>query len=954
LNDVPTIPAPLHRLDPGLRLGLGVTLALLGLLVYLPALSAGFVYDDHSLIEGNRTVASLGAAFGAFFEPLWAFDPEGEIPNAFWRPLTVLLLAGTREVVGLTPSGFHTVSLVLHIAATWAAWRLATRLMRCGTLGWLAAALFAVHPVHVESVAWASAVNDPLFALFALLSLERYFAWRERGLRGVPWAAGLWLLPALLAKEQAVIVPLVALVIDLAFRHLRLRGEGAGNEVVRAYAPWAIVGAVYFVGRMVAYGSVMAGLDQVSADFGLSFAREALLRVEVFGAFLESLLAPSEYRFFRQVRPELPEGHAPMLRAWAAVLVWAAATGVAAWQSRRLALAMLLAIPACFLLLLVDVEAAGAFPISDRYLYLPVIFAAVLVVGLLAKFLPRPAVFGVGLALCGAGAWSASARVAIFEDDLTLYRAAMEAEPDNLRGRVFLGDELLEVYRQTLDKEYLDEALFHFLTGLMLGFDYGKYTPKLGADEPWIKRAKELDILVNGVSVTELRKDETVFISGFDRITANLGLGECTLALGNLPPEYDLEWPQQVFEHILKRFPKMPKALDGLGRTQFRQRDYEGAEATFREVLEQDRSYVNTWHNLGVLLASLGRFDEARSCFDEALRLRPGYRDTLVKAAACAIDGARFPQVEDYIQRLERAHPEDPEAQFLRGMLCAVRGDLNGAIERFDLLLAREARHVRGHLQRAKALAALGDRSEAIRAFRRAAELQPDSFEAHYHLTTLLLQNPEAQEEAIPYLERAYQLSPPNELRSQLHGLLHGLLLRASMSDLQAMDAVMGYARLDQQRRDFVHALSWVDSARLQLQGRLAKLQSGEDDPKLRNNLVFLLNMRGELLEGLANSSEEQRESYLAGAHDSYVEGLRLEPEHFFLNYNLAILLATKLQRLDRAAAYARVALDGIDSLGQPAARAAVERTLRSILEHPPETGPFLEPTDDGDAGDDG
>ena len=214
LNDATTTPATLPRLELGLRFGLGLALALLGLLVYLGGLGGQFVYDDHILIEGNRYCASLGAAVHAFFEPLWASDPQGEIPNAFWRPLTVVVLAITRDLAGLEPRAFHVVSLLLHLAATWAAWRLATRLLRCGTLGWLVAALFAVHPAHVESVAWASAVNDPLFALFAMLSLERYLAWRERGLRGVPWAAGVLLLLGLLAKEQALVVPLVALVID--------------------------------------------------------------------------------------------------------------------------------------------------------------------------------------------------------------------------------------------------------------------------------------------------------------------------------------------------------------------------------------------------------------------------------------------------------------------------------------------------------------------------------------------------------------------------------------------------------------------------------------------------------------------------------------------------------------------------------------------------------------------
>ena len=933
--------APIVRLDAGARFALGLALVVIALAIYLTTLSAHFVYDDHILIEGNRVVADLGEALRSFFEPLWSLDPEGEIQNAYWRPLTVLVIAATRHLAGLSPKAFHLLSLLLHILATWAAWRLASRLLRSQMLGWFAAALFVAHPVQVESVAWASALNDPLFALFALVSLERYLAWRERGAAGVPWSAGLWLVPALLSKEQALVIPVVALAIDFAFGHLTLRRRETRRLMLRSFLPWLVVIGLYFVGRMVAYGSPLAGLDQVSADFGLSLGRGLLLRVEIFGSFVKLLFLPLDTRLFRQVRPVLPEHYAPMLHAWIALLLWAVATAAAAWRKRRLLLAMLLAMPAGFVLILLDYEAGGAFPISDRYLYVSVLFAAVAVVRVLSRLLPRGLAPLAAVALTLLGAWRSSGRVDVFADDLDLFRAAVEAEPDNLRTQVGLGNVLLERYHQTLDKEYLDEALFHFLTGLMLGFDYGKYQPKLGPEAPWIKRAKELDILVNGVPANKLERDETVFISPLDRIAANLGLGESTLALGNLPPEYDLEWPQKVFEHILKRFPELPRALDGLGRTLFRQGRYEEAEKVFRRALAADRTQAASWHNLGLLLASQGRFDEGRACFDEALKLRPGNRKDLLEATYCAIDGKRFPQAEAYIQTFSRTYPGDPQVHYLRGMLRATRGDLAGAIEEFDRLLAKEENNASGHLQRAKALAGLGQRTEAIRAFKRAAALQPDNFEAHEKLAYLLLQNPEAQDEALPFLERAYLLSPPTAKRAELFGLLSRTLDRGSLSEPQTLQYLLSLARFDEDRNDFVHALSWVEPARVELEKERA---ARPDDPRLKRDLVFVLNMRGELFEGLAGAIEEQRDSYLVQARDSYLSGLEIEPEHFFLNYNLAVLLAAKLDRADQAIAYARKALEGIDALGDSPARTAVEEALRTIAEHKPQMGPFPDP----------
>ena len=145
-----------------------------------------------------------------------------------------------------------------------------------------------------------------------------------------------------------------------------------------------------------------------------------------------ALFVHGDPRFFRQVRPVLPHGYGPWTVAVVSSLVWLAALGAAIWQKRQLALGMLLAIPASFVLLLLKIEAAGAFPISDRFLYLTVIFAAVLVVGLIDKLAPRKATIVIGLALTVVAGLQARARVLVFEDDLSLYRAAVEAEPDNL------------------------------------------------------------------------------------------------------------------------------------------------------------------------------------------------------------------------------------------------------------------------------------------------------------------------------------------------------------------------------------------------------------------------------------------------------------------------------------------------------------------------------------------
>src|SRR6187399_2197669 len=108
------------------------------------------------------------------------------------------------KVGGGEPWAFHVLSLVFHVAATLFAWRLALRLTRSPSTAFFAALLFGLHPVHVESVAWISALNDPLFGMFALASLDSFVRWREEDSVGSAWKAAVWFLAALLSKELAI------------------------------------------------------------------------------------------------------------------------------------------------------------------------------------------------------------------------------------------------------------------------------------------------------------------------------------------------------------------------------------------------------------------------------------------------------------------------------------------------------------------------------------------------------------------------------------------------------------------------------------------------------------------------------------------------------------------------------------------------------------------------------
>ena len=200
----------------------GAGLVLLVFAVYWPTLSNGFIWDDDLYIETNVPLSSLGGLYDIWFTPRAIPQYYPLVHSMFWVEYH---LWGTR------PIGFHAVNLLLHATSVVLAWRLLARLAVPGV--WLAAAIFAVHPVEVESVAWATA-QECLVVRVALASLLAYvrFALAERAVgsavehseEGVGASAagpawGLYALSlafyiaALLSKTVAASVPAVALVI---------------------------------------------------------------------------------------------------------------------------------------------------------------------------------------------------------------------------------------------------------------------------------------------------------------------------------------------------------------------------------------------------------------------------------------------------------------------------------------------------------------------------------------------------------------------------------------------------------------------------------------------------------------------------------------------------------------------------------------------------------------------
>lgn len=381
---------------------------------YIPAFQADFVHDDVDLIVGNALVTS-----GKFLEGEGSI---GEIfstglfrgasgATSYYRPLMILLFKTEAGIFGLDPFWFHLVNVALHAAAGLVLLLILCRLGVALPAAALGVFLFVVHPANTESVAWISAgANGFAFLLMGLsfLSLLRFLEkGTDRVLDWNLWLAGLFWLAAIMTKEAALVLPVLAALVVTAGPRPGSRGEPgepeAGDREREAVPgrkrfgrlvvilPFLLAIAVYLPLRMAA----LSGDAAEELFFGRGTLWERFLTFcGVLPDYLALLFRPVAQNIARPV--ELSTSFLdPTVIVGAVVLALAAVLVAVSWRRGKnamlvgaslfllsfLAVANLVPIPYSF--------SEMDFPFFERYLYLPSAGLA-MIVAVAADFVLRP------------------------------------------------------------------------------------------------------------------------------------------------------------------------------------------------------------------------------------------------------------------------------------------------------------------------------------------------------------------------------------------------------------------------------------------------------------------------------------------------------------------------------------------------------------------------------------
>ena len=462
-------PGSARSLPFGLRsIWFGLALAALVVLVYAPVRHYGFVdLDDPQYVSENPFVAN-GLTWSAV---KWAFT---SIHASYWLPLIWMSHMLDVQLYGLNAGGHHVTNVILHVANTILVFALLVRMTGAPGRSAFVAALFAVHPLHVESVVWVTERKDVLSTLFLLLTAWTYVAWVRRPSRGRYLLALLFFVLGLMSKAMLVTLPFMLLLLDiwplrrLSIASWRISPEQRATAVrlVREKLPFFVLGIVAAVLTFVTQQTTGAVAGTARIPIALRIGNAMLSYV----TYIVQMVWPARLALFY-----------PYPRHLSLVVVAACVFGLIAVSVLAIRVASrypYLAVGWLWylgsLVPVIGFIQAGDQARADRFTYVPLIGVFIMIAWGAYDLVRRPrALAAAGALAVAAAAVAARVQVGYWRDNTELWEHALRVADESYVAHTNLG---LAVYA----RGKTDSAVTEFRAALRLRPDFAEAYNDLG------------------------------------------------------------------------------------------------------------------------------------------------------------------------------------------------------------------------------------------------------------------------------------------------------------------------------------------------------------------------------------------------------------------------------------------------------------------------------------------
>ena len=649
-------PGPRSRRATKLWLCLGLIVVTAA--VYAPVRHYGIIcFDDPLYVFENPYVVD-GLTWKNFVHAM--SQPEAgtwEHPAAFFAPLTALSHILIAQFFGLDPGAHHLGNVVFHVLNTLLLFALLTRMTAQPWRSAWVAALFALHPLHVESVAWIAERKDVTSTLFWMLTALAYVSYTRRpGARSYALVLAAYL-AALLCKPMVATQPFVLLLLDVwPLRRLAIKGVPAADDTapLAPARPVPLTRLVVEKLPLIVLGAIAGQLAVfVQAQIGIGNRIDSLLgdrianAVVAYVAYLSSTLWPT--------RLAAPYPFTP-LPAWLVVADAALLLGItvlALWGIRRRPYLIVgwlwylgILLPAIGIAHNLSMASR-----ADRYTYVPAIGIFIILAWGIPDLLARWRHHRLVSAAAGVAALAAclvltTRQLPIWHDSVSLFGHTVTVTPENLVANFVVGNELLKLEQPERAWDYLLEAARIGEQRMHLP----AYWERRGPIEPY-----------------------------YSGTLADLGLILMRRGEPEMAKRYDLA--------ALSMDPGNGKVHTRLGMILAAQGDTSGALAHYREAVRVEPKLAAAHNNLAITLENMGQLEEATAAYAEGVRLEPQNAESRCNwAAALAKSGHTAEAIEQFRIALQ-LKPQLAEAHFGLASAYAQAGRARDAVAELDALL---------------------------------------------------------------------------------------------------------------------------------------------------------------------------------------------------------------------------------------------------------------------------
>jgi tetratricopeptide (TPR) repeat protein len=601
-------------------------LALVTLAVYLPALHHGFVeYDDQQYVTDNPRVQA-GLSWTGL---VWAFGFHA----GNWHPLAWLSHMADCQFYGARAGGHHLTSILLHIASTLLLFSVLNRMTNAMWRSAAVAALFAWHPLHVESVAWVAERKDVLCAFFWMLTLWLYVRHAARpSIARYLFALGSFVL-CLMAKPMGVTLPFVLLLLDY-WPLGRVTGDGWRVASVRRL----VVEKIPFL-ALSAIACVLTLRAQelaIVSTAGLPVSQRVAHALVAYNHYLVAMFVPQNLAVYYPYQI-----HLPTLTIACAIIVLGLTTLLALNMRCRPWLMVGWLWYLGTLVPVIGLVQVGDQAWADRYTYLPLIGLFVAIVWFACEIIKSLLVLQCASVIVAAGLIAAtSAQLGYWQNTRSLFEHTDKVTPKNYMAITILGSLLAKEHKYDEAMGYYRTALryspgfpeAHFFLGNALD-EQGKLDEAVAEYQKslWFRPTQEQTHIFMGIALAKQKK--------YDEAMAH-------------------------YNAALKLNPDSAVAQNNLARLLHTLGKLDAAVEHYHAALEIDPKLALAHNNLGILLIQKGKLTEGAVQLREAMRLDPTNSETRLNLAFALNQQQQWPEAADLFSKIVRGDLPDPKAHY--------------------------------------------------------------------------------------------------------------------------------------------------------------------------------------------------------------------------------------------------------------------------------------------------